>query len=211
MPKEKTKNKKGNKKSSSEKDDMLKELAIKLKLAEKSSEENADKDEEKAESDLEKDVELNLDNFEFHDFMSSDDSSAPALERIAGRQSGPVFVGGIPRSSQTITGEEKESDPFKYMPGGNANGEPKYIESDSHITAVTERVDFNRLGRNVEPWSNINQEAMFTQSSEARTESSSQERRWNPGRFDERERKNHGDERDDAKYDKYKPDLPKSR
>lgn len=190
------------KKSLSEKDEILNELAIKLRLAENRP----------SVADLEEDVELNLEDFKFHDFVrDSDESSAPVLERIAGRQAGPVFVGGISRSSQTIPGEEKELDPFKYVPSNNANGEPKYIESDSHITAQTERADFNKLGRNPEFWKDISQEAMFMQSSEAKFESQFQERMRSAERFDERERKKNPNERDETKYDKYKPDLPKSR
>ena len=185
-----------------EKKKILDELAESLKSAKKSGQEPG----------LEDNIELNTENFEFSDFMSADSGSAPVLERMAGRQAGPVFVGGISRTPSAASGEEKSSDEFKYMPGNNANGEPKYIDSDSHISAATERVDFAKVGRNFEPWKDINQDAMFTQSAEARTDSSAQERMWGAERFDvERERRKNPMEREEAKYDKYKPDLPKSR
>ena len=182
------------------------DLAESLKKNSDIEEENSNED-----SGLEGGVRSNLGNLQFQSFMQDEDISAPVLERIAGRQAGPVFVGGIPSGSQTIPGEEKSSDPFKYVPGNNANGEPKYIDSDSHLTAQAERVDFLRAGRNAEPW-RINQEAAFVQSAEARTESSAQERMWGAERFDaDRERRKNPREREETKYDKYKPDLPKSR
>lgn len=202
------------KKFSEKKDDnkILDELAVSLK---KLSDEG-EKDKEKL-SELEEDVELNLDDFEFHNFIrGSDESSAPVLERIAGSQAGPIFVGGISQSQNTIPGEEKELDPFKYVPGQNANGEPKYIDSDSHIRAAAERIDFAKAGREgtgFEPWK-INQEAMFMQSPEAKFESQFQEKVWNAERFDEdreRERRRKNPLEPETKYEKYKPDLPKSR
>ena len=201
MPKKKSKNKK-------EKvdEEVLNELAESLKSVKGSKD-------EPEESELEDEVSLNMRNLGFNDFMlSSEESSAPVLERIAGRQAGPVFVGGIPQSSQAISGEEKSGDPFKYVPGNNPNGEPKYIDSDSHLSASTERADFAKVGRNTEPWKDINQEAMFMQSAEARGETFAQERMWGAERFDaEREQRKNPMEREEAKYDKYKPDLPKSR
>ncbi|MEX2017247.1 MAG: hypothetical protein WD876_02140, partial [Candidatus Pacearchaeota archaeon] len=108
--------------------------------------------------------------------------------------------------------ENNGKDNFKYMAGDNAAGEAKYIESQ-HITATTERVDFSRVGRQTSnPWENINQQAMFVNSPEARAESLAQERLFGVERFDsEKERKKDFRERDETKYDKYKPDLPKSR
>ena len=214
MPKEKkvTRNnankKKANEKEKKElpekKDDkILDELADSLKKL------LDNKDEE---SELEEDTRLNPDDFEFNNFMkSSGRTSSPVLEEIAGSQINPIFVGGIPQSSNTISEEENESDPFKYVPGKNTNGEPKYIGSDSHMTTGAERVDFNKLGRGgFQP--EINQENMFMQSAEAKFESSSQERVWSAERFDaDKERRKNPVEREETRYEKYKPDLPKSR
>lgn len=197
-------NKKNNdKKKFSEKDDILNDLAASLR--------QLPKDEERDNSDLEEDSRLNLENFDFVNFAGLDETSAPVLERIAGSQARPIFVGGIPQFSNTIPGEEKESDPFKYVPGQNADGGPKYIDADSHERAAAERVDFNRLGREgFQP--EINQEAMFTQSPEARFESQFQEKVWTAERFDtEKERRRSQPGHEEQKYEKYKPDLPKSR
>ncbi len=200
-----------NNKKPVEKDRILRELAIKLKaLEEEEKSTPKKKDREESELEREADVNLNLRDFEFQDFARfSDESSSPVLERIAGAQTRPIFVGGIPQGSNTNS-DEKESDPFKYVPGNNANGEPKYIDSDSHIRAIAERVDFNRIGR--EGPTEINQEAMFVQSQEARFESQFQEKFESAERFDAgKNRKKHPFENEQAKYDKYKPDLPKSR
>ena len=183
---------------------ILDELAASLKK--KLAEEN----EHEKESELEKDAEINLNNVEFDNFMlSSSGFSAPVLERMALSEPGPIFVGGIPQGPAATGGNGKESDPFKYVPGNGDANEPKYIDSDSHITAKTEVVDFSRVGRNFEP---MTREATFMQSAEARFESQFQERMWNAERTDfDRERKKDFKEREETKYDKYKPDLPKSR
>ena len=191
-------------------DKVLDELAKSLKSI-RNSDGDSELDEDLGEeSELEEDVRHNINNFQFRNFVQQEDS-APALERIAGRQAGPVFVGGISRGPQTIPGEEKSSDPFKYMPGNNGNEEPKYLDSDSHLTAQVERVDFSKVGRNAEPW-RVNQEVNFMQSQEAKFGTSSQEKMFGVERFDaSREQRKNPMEREEAKYDKYKPDLPKSR
>lgn len=196
------------KKQTSKKDDILDELAKSLK---KRLSDEKETEESKEESELEKDIDVNLDNLEFNDFMlSSGGFSAPILERMALSEPGPIFVGGIPQGTRGTAEEGKDSDPFKYVAGNNAAGEPKYIDSDSHITANPERVDFSRVGRNFEQVTN--REAAFMQSPETKFESQFQERVWTAGRSDfEREKKKDFKEREEAKYDKYKPDLPKSR
>ena len=197
------------KENKDEKKKILDELALSLR---KSSEEMDEEESSEEESGLEEDIQHSISNLQFQSFMQDEDISAPVLERIAGRQAGPVFVGGISRGPQTIPGEEKSSDPFKYVPGNNANGEPKYIDSDSHLSASAERADFSKVGRNAEPWRDVNQGAMFMQSAEARGETFAQERVWGAERFDaEKDRRKNPMEREEAKYDKYKPDLPKSR
>ena len=173
------------------------------KLSKDEIDENGDE-----KSNLEDDTELNLDNFEFQNFMrSSAGFSSPVLEKIVGGQPRPIFVGTVSQSSNETGGKTQESDSFKYVPGNNAD-EPKYIDSDSHITASAERIDFSRnRGQDFRP-----REATFTQSAEARAESSSPEKMWNAGRVDfEKERRKDHREREETNYDKYKPDLPKSR
>jgi hypothetical protein len=202
MKKEKkTSKEKGGKEA--RKDDILEELAESLKRL------PAGKAGDEDESGLEKDSGLDLDDLEFQSFMRRGESGAPVLERIAGSQIRPVFVGGIPQSSNAIPGEEKESDSFKYVPGTGSANEPKYIESDSHMAVFSERVDSMKAGRDFQ---GAPREAAFMSSAEARVESPLQERRWNAERPDfERERRKTQFEREEEKYDKYKPDLPKSR
>ncbi len=198
-------------------DEMLKELAIKLKSSKEEDDKVADEDNEKADlSELEEDVESgsnNLENFRFRDFAIGEEVSAPVLERIASSQQGPVFFGRAQQTSGTAIGNENEQDSFKYAGGNNRNNEPKYIDSDSHLKSNAERIDINRIGRDFQPGiSQISQEAMFMQSPEARADSQMQEKTWNPERMDfEREKRKNPLEREETKYDKYKPDLPKSR
>lgn len=192
--KKSSKKKKENKKTDKA---ILKELADSLKSSEE-QEEKSDEDEGN---------ELNLGNFDFKPFMNSEEISAPVLERIAGSGPRPIFVGGIPQSPLQNSGEESKSDSFKYVSGQNSGDEPKYIDSDSHIRAEIERVDFNRIGRE-EFRPEIKQENMFMHSQEANLESQFQEKVWTAERFDiERERRRERSEREE----KYKPDLPKSR
>ena|SRR3990172_2505242 len=190
--------------------EILSELAESLKKKLKEESENDEENGKDDESDLEESVELTPENLEFDNFMrTSSGFSAPVLERIAGSGPQPIFVGGISQGTAAFSGDEKEADPFKYVAGNAGNGEPKYIESE-HMTANAERVDFSRVGRNFEPMPT--REAAFMQSPEAKFESLTQERRWDPERFDlERERKKDLREREETKYEKYKPDLPKSR
>ncbi len=188
--------------------EVLNEIAVSLKKS--SDDENTSKET----SGLEEEVNLDLTDLEFHDFMaSSSRTSSPVLERIAGAQQGPVFVSMGGQSSATTSRQidDAESDPFKYTAGNNTAGEPKYIDSDSHMTASTERVDFSRVGRESDS-SNQLRETAFLQSTEAKFESSAQERMWAAERMDSsRQKRKDSFERDEAKYDKYKPDLPKSR
>ena len=198
MPKDKIKknSKKENKKIDKE---LLEELANSLKKRLKDEED---------ESKFENDENIgNFDNFDLNQFEDRD--SAPVLERIAGRQMNPIFVGSIHASSKSASKEEREGDSFKYMPGQNSD-EQKYLDSDSHIMGGAERVDFEKVGRNFEPWKNINQESMFLHSAEAGREPSGPERMFAAERFDsERERRDRNTI--DAGRGKYEPKLPKSR
>jgi hypothetical protein len=198
------------KKSKTEEDEILKEIADKLKGIK--DEESLDGESEK--SELEENLDLNT--LEFDQFiqpMHLEDIGAPVLERIAGSQPGPIFVGGIPQTPVTATGEEEKSDEFKYVPGQEGNGEPKYIESDSRISREPERVDFARLGR--EPTEMIpaaNQEAFFRRAeASSQIESPTFER---TGRVEQIDTGRAGREdpfrKEEIKYEKYKPKTPKS-
>ena len=190
-------------------EEVLNELAVSLKKTSNEDEEKVSQEE----SGLEEEVNLDLTDLEFHDFMtSSSRKSSPVLERIAGSQAGPIFVSmGSQQATTSRQIDDAESDPFKYTAGNNTAGEPKYIDSDSHMTASTERVDFSRVGRESDS-SNQLRETAFLQSTEAKFESSAQERMWAAERMDSsRQKRKDSFERDEAKYDKYKSDLPKSR
>lgn len=189
-------------KISEEENKILEELANSLKKRLGNEKDEAElEDNESTELDF-----RNFDNLDFSSFEERD--SSPILERIAGRQMNPIFVGGIPASSSADLSEEKNTEDFKYTPGQSSANEPKYLDSDSHLRGGAERVDFEKVGRNFEPWRDINQEAMFMRSSEARGESSGPERIFTAERFDEqKERKKRWD--DDR--GKYEPNLPKSR
>ncbi len=159
-------------------------------------------------------LKLSAQENEFQDFIEIE-NSLPALERIARSQSGPVFVGGIPQRASAISNDNSSEDSFKYTAGGangNAN-EPKYLSSPEHITSNIQRTDFNKIGRDFnQGFSPVNQEPMFMESSEAKADSPMQERRWEVERQDfDRERRKSPSEREETKYDKYTPDLPKSR
>jgi len=216
MPKKKSKTQK---KNISKKNKILEEIADKLKEIkdkELSDEEEFEKEkiEESEKSGLEEDIELNLRDLEFHQFIQpSEETSTPVLERIAGSQPRPIFVGGIPQTSQTIPGEEKESDEFKYVSGRGGDNEPKYIEQDSRISREPERVDFARAGREpTEIFPKINQQAFFEQATEEKNlPSSNVERTWRAERFDiERAGRENPLQRQETKYEKYKPKTPKS-
>jgi hypothetical protein len=173
-----------------------------------SKEDKAGQDEED-----EEDLELNLGDLEFSQFMQSSEPSedrAPVLERIAGSQPGPVFVGGIPQTPFTVPGEEEKTDEFKYAPGRAGNDEPKYIASDSRISTELTPVDLMKVGRRqTELVPQIDQEAFSMHSeSQSQIESSTPEREFRAERIDtERAGRKDVFEENDAKY---KPKLPKS-
>lgn len=203
MPKKKSKTEE---KDISEQDKILEEVAAKLKSIE---DEKHEKDEEQ-----EEDQELNLGDLEFSQFMPSSESSeerAPVLERIAGSQPGPIFVGGMSQTPVNIPGEEEKTDEFKYVPGREENNEPKYIASDSRISAEITPVDLMRVGRGQTEPIPKNQEAFFMHSElGSQIKSPTFEREWKAERIDiERAGRRDSFEEDDAKYKNYKPKLPK--
>ena len=176
---------------------------------------NPETEEHEEESELEEEVDdsnLNLQALEFHQFMELQEgqtAGAPALERIAGSQPRPIFVGGIPRETGTTTsGGADSGDEFKYVPGTAGNGEPKYF-AEPGIRDAPERIDFMRAGRTTGFREEINQERFFMQS-EPKIESQSLERFERPQRFDiEKAGRKNPLERPEAKYEKYRPKLPK--
>ena len=173
-------------------------------------------EEDKADQNKEdEDLELNLGDLEFSQFMQSSEPSedrAPVLERIAGSQPGPVFVGGIPQTPFTMPGEEEKTDEFKYVPGHTGNDEPKYIASDSRISTEPAPIDLMKVGRRpTELIPQVDQEA-FSMHSEphSQIESSTPERGWRTERIDiEKAGRRDVFEENDAKFKNYKPKLPK--
>ena len=178
---------------------------------EEESEESEDEEtetEEVEESGLEEDLNLNLRDLEFHQFMDSSEISgegAPVLERMALQAERPVFVGGIP---QTTSGTSRDSDgnDFKYLDSSSGGDEAKYIESDSRISSEPIYLDTAQAGRR-QTSSEVNQRALIEGASEQRnTSSETVERFERPDRIDvERAGRKNPFEREDTKYEKYKP------
>jgi len=178
-------------------------------------EENRDVEEieHEDESELEEDVDdsnLNLQALEFHQFMrisEEPESGAPVLERIAGSQPRPIFVGGIPRGTET-SGDENSGDKFRYVPGAAENQETKYFAELG--TNAPEPLDLTRVGRTGGFREEINQQRFFMQS-EPKIGPQSQERFERPERFNvEQAGRRNPLERPETKYEKYRPKLPKS-
>ena len=181
---------------------------------EESEEESKTEDEESQKH--EENLELNLRDLEFNQFMQpSEKTSAPVLEKIADTQERPVFVGGIPQTSQTIPGEEEKRDEFKYVASAQTNEEPKYISSDSRISQEINQINIMEAGRRQpETFQTANQQAFFEQFSERKSnESPMVEKTWGAERVDtEKVGRRDPFETQDAKYEKkYRPDLPSSR
>ncbi len=171
-----------------------------------------DKDDEVKKSELEEDVELNLEDLQFHQFMQSSEpleDKAPVLERIAGSQPGPVFVGGIPQTAINVPGEEEKTNDFKYVPGGGGNDEPKYIASDSRVSSELTPVDLMKVGRRpAEPVPQVNQETFSMHSEPHLPTVSTPEREFRAERIDiEKAGRRDVFEGEDVKY---KPKLPKN-
>ena len=191
------------------KDKILEEVAAKLKSIEDEQKETEDAEEQ------EEGPELNLGDLEFHQFMQSSESSgdkAPVLERIAGSQPGPIFVGGISQTPVTVEDEEGKSDEFKYVPGQEGNDEPKYIASDSRISAEPTPINLMKVGREpTEIVPQANQEAFFMRSEpNSQIESPTSEREQRIERIDVgRAGREDPFKKEEAKYEKYKPKLPR--
>lgn len=197
------------------KDKILDELASQLKeIQDKKSSDEEVGDEESEKSGLEEDIDLGA--LEFNQFiqpMDLEDIRAPVLERIAGSQERPIFVGGISQTPAPVAGEEGKSDEFKYVPGQEGNDEPKYIESDSRISREPTHVDLRKIGREqtgIVP--QADQEAFFRRSEPgSQVESPTTERTWQAERIDtERAGREDPFKREETKYEKYKPKTPKT-
>jgi len=209
MPKKKSK-------ESKEKLD-IKELDELDKLFDKNSlseEDKADQNEEDEEHE-EEGINLNsLREMEFSQFMQPFEPSegrAPVLERIAGSQPRPIFVGGIPQTPVGISGEEEKTDEFKYVPGGTGNDEPKYIASDSRISAEPTPIDLMKVGRRqTELIPQVDPETFSMHSEPQQTVSPTFERIERTERIDvEKAGRRDVFEENDARFKNYKPKLPK--
>ena len=218
MPKRKIVNKK---------DAVLNELAAKLKSLPKKSapiklnfkkiknlDELYEKDEEQEETDREEPdlTNLNLRNLEFTQFSDLlEGSGAPALERRALAVPRPIFVGGMPQTG-TAASEETNGDKFKYVPGTADANEPKYIPTAESWGTPAERINMETLGRRQEFFPQANQKALFERASESKGFSSQNvETFGRVERFDiEKAGRRNPFERPEAKYEKYKPKLPKN-
>jgi hypothetical protein len=163
-------------------------------------------------SELEEDVETNLGNIEFHQFMqlsNSPEGKAPVLERVAREAPRPIFGGGI-RQGRVADAKDENSDDFKYLSSNAEKNEPKYVESSTNIYLESERLNLNEVGRKSETFSSANQETFFTQSSEAKSTSQNPEKTWRIDRFEvEKAGRKNPLERDEMKYEKYKPSRSK--
>jgi len=204
------------KKDIGKKDKILEEIATKLKsIKDKELISDRDPEEENINEEIDN-SDIDLEDLEFSQFMQPSEpleGKAPVLERIAGSQPGPVFVGGISQTPQTIPGEEKETDESKYLPGRTGNDEPKYIASDSRISIEPTPIDLMKVGRRQpEIIPQVDQEAFFMRSEpNSQIESPVSERKWGVERIDtERAGRKDPLEENEAKYEKYKPKLPKS-
>jgi len=170
---------------------------------------------EEDKADQEEDTELNFRDLEFSQFMQSSEplmDKAPVLERIAGSQPRPIFVGGIPQTPVGISGEEEKIDEFKYVPGGTGNDEPKYIASDSRISAEPTPIDLMKVGRRqTELIPQVDPETFSMHSEPQQTVSPTFERAGRAERINtERAGRRDAFEENDAKFKNYKPKLPKS-
>ena len=200
MPKKKTEDK-------NRKEEIDDEIVASLKSAISSQ--------KKEEGGLEKDTEdfdVNLSDMDFSQFIhsmhSSDEIKAPVLERVALEAPRPIFVGQIPQGTQTDTGEENGKG-IKYVASGAEKNEPKYTESGGQIYTESERLNFEDVGRKQDLFPQTDQKAFFTRVQDTRIEFNSPERvSWQEERVDF-ERVGRERERPEAKYEKYRPKLPK--
>jgi hypothetical protein len=142
-------------------------MVKKFKKTEKGWEEIEDKEdeEEKKESELEEELEDEsipdvIDTEQLSRFISG--SGPPVLRKVAeAPQQAIRLERGV--ADAPTTGTENNGDDSAYLPKQAAD-EPKYIESDSHITHRTEWVDETQMGRRGEWERNRDQGSFFMQS-----------------------------------------------
>lgn len=164
-------------------------------------------------SRLEKSLDLRNENFNFNQIswpsLETDDS-APVLEKIAGEQAGPVFVGTISQSPTPGTSSETNGkDEMKYLPDFNTGDEPKYVSNHEKINTRPERVDFSRVGKEQINPTGTFQEAPSAKSYTPNVESPTPEKAFRPERFDmEKAGRENPLEKKESEFKKYKPNLP---
>ncbi len=210
-----TKNKKAQKKA--EKKELTeKEFLDKLKtLIEKDDTKN------KKESKISGKDKNNLRNIDFEQPLSSaiiSEAKAPVLERIAGQQSGPVFISRFFQSSQNsgANSEISENNGAKYLSGEKNANEPKYISYESgRLASEILPIDVSQAGRKrTEYIPNQIQNDFFQRGSELKQmdfESQMQEKTWTLEGFDvESAGRKNPIEAEQEKYKSYKPNMPKS-
>ncbi|MCX6749167.1 MAG: hypothetical protein NTW17_00270 [Candidatus Pacearchaeota archaeon] len=171
--------------------------------------------EEETEEEIEEEIEIPNLNLNARDFTPMDlsEEGSPVLERRAMSAPRPIFVGGIPQGNASGDADEGESkNGFKYVPGAANANEPKYIPTSETAGTPAERINMETLGRRQEFFPQANQEAFFERASESRGFSSQNAERFErTERFDiEKAGRSNPFERQEAKYEKYKPKMPKS-
>jgi len=205
MPK-KSLSKKTGKQNNKELGSLFKKFALKNQQKESK--------EQETEEDIEEEIEIPNLNLNARDFtpMNLSEEGSPALERMALSAPRPIFVGGIPQGPATDADEGESKNGFKYMPGAANANEPKYIPTSETAGTPAERVNMETLGRRQEFFPQANQEAFFERASESRGFSSQNAEKFErTERFDiEKAGRSNPFERQEAKYEKYKPKMPKS-
>ncbi len=179
------------------------------------SEENNNDESAEDVSELEKNLDFSRGNLDFNQISwpsLETENSAPVLEKIAGEQVGPVFVGMIPqRLSLGASSENNEKDEIKYIPDFNTGDEPKYVSNPEKVNTRPDRVDFLRVGREQINPARPTQEVQQVDYYNSNKESSKHEREkvWKPEKFDiEKAGRENPMEREEANFKKYKPKLP---
>ena len=195
-------------------EDIEKEIASHLKFLGKTKniviKEEKSELEKEIDEEAEEELEENLRDLEFHQALKSSDleEKTPVLERIAGSAPRPIFVGTIPQGTQTASEEERGND-SKYVASSAESNEPKYVEVPSaQIYKEIERINIEEAGRRHEDFSETNRGGFFIRPPEHRVEPVIDERPWQSERVDF-ERAGRRDEREERKYEKYKPKFPK--
>lgn len=201
MPKKKRKSKK-EKEEEKDLDSLFKEII-------------ESKRKELGENDLEEETEktnLDLKDLDFQQFMEqTGQESSPVLERMALSGPRPLFVRGISQGQIDDNNGNGNNDHFKYIPGTGNPDEPKYIASQEGIRGTGERIEIDTAGRNQDVTPQFNQESLIEKAIESRGFSSQNfERTERVERFDaENAGRRDPFEKQDQKYEKYNPKLPK--